>query len=62
MHVLNYIAIGIGIVGVGVIYWGVLVASFELVVLELKRRRGTCRMMLLAALRNQIGGLAVKTR
>lgn len=55
MQILQYIALTIGVVGAGVIIWGVMMAVIEFVRLEHKRFRGEniCRSREL--LRNHLG-------
>jgi uncharacterized membrane protein len=45
MHILHSLTLGIGIIGVAVIVWGVLASLKELIVLECHRQKGidTCR-------------------
>ena len=40
MQWLNYVALGIGFVGVGIISWGVMIALIQIVGLEISRIRG----------------------
>jgi len=55
MLVLDYLALGIAIVGVAIITWGVLVTSFRLVLFEACKLRSKCECQNREAIRHGLG-------